>query len=146
MEKIQSKQSIHRKWKEEENLNVGSLDELFSDESLKSTENAFNSVDSKPNTSGASDIKFDFGGLNNDSFTNNDIRSNPVSKVEPVQLGASTPPLNAPTIPLANDIGITNTNNVSVPPVNEETDELDIQKELEAKFDELFGPIDDSNS
>ena len=132
--------------KEEENLNVGSLDELFSDESLKSTENAFNSVDSKPNTSGASDIKFDFGGLNNDSSTNNDIRSNPVSKVEPVQLGASTPPLNAPTIPLANDIGITNTNNVSVPPVSEETDELDIQKELEAKFDELFGPIDDSNS
>ena len=25
-------------------------------------------------------------------------------------------------------------------------DEYDLQKELEAKFDELFGPVDDSNS
>ena len=30
-------------------------------------------------------------------------------------------------------------------PVLPQDDEYDLQKELEAKFDELFGPIDDDN-
>ena len=34
-------------------------------------------------------------------------------------------------------------NQVSTPKVQEEEDTYDLQKELEAKFDELFGPIDD---
>ena len=32
-----------------------------------------------------------------------------------------------------------------LPQINDDDDEYDLQKELEAKFDELFGPIDDNN-
>ncbi len=39
------------------------------------------------------------------------------------------------------------TNDAPILPMNEEPeDEYDLQKELEAKFDELFGPIDDDNN
>ena len=38
------------------------------------------------------------------------------------------------------------TNDAPILPMNEDPeDEYDLQKELEAKFDELFGPIDDDN-
>ena len=49
-------------------------------------------------------------------------------------------------------VGVTNSNMVSLDdfeaddaPVLPQDDEYDLQKELEAKFDELFGPIDDDN-
>jgi hypothetical protein len=73
------------------------------------------------------------------------MRINPVTKVMQVQ--NNTNPMvgdsfNSPTIPMADDVPSVS----AIPQNKEETDEMDIQKELEAKFDELFGPIDDSDS
>ena len=138
----------------EENLNVGSLDELFSDESLESND-TFTSVSAQQETNAAVgsnisnvDINID-NAFNNNTYpnnnTNNEMRINPVTKVMPIQNNAAPMgenSFNAPTIPMAEDIPPVS----SVPQSKNETDEMDIQKELEAKFDELFGPIDDSDS
>ena len=138
----------------EENLNVGSLDELFSDESLESND-TFTSVTAQQETNAAVgsnisnvDINID-NAFNNNTYpnnnSNNEMRINPVTKVMPVQNNAGPMgenSFNAPTIPMAEDIQPVS----SVPQSKNETDEMDIQKELEAKFDELFGPIDDSDS
>ena len=136
----------------EENLNVGSLDELFSDESLESND-TFTSITSQQDTNATvganinnADINID-NAFNNNTYpnNNNEMRINPVTKVVPVQNTASPmggDSFNSPTIPLAEDIPPVS----SVPKNKDDTDEMDIQKELEAKFDELFGPIDDSDS
>ncbi len=137
----------------EENLNVGSLDELFSDETLESND-TFTSVTGQQETnaavsSGINNVDFNIdNAFDNNTYTNNnnnEMRINPVTKVMPVQ--NNTNPMvgdsfNSPTIPLADDVPPVS----AIQPNKEETDEMDIQKELEAKFDELFGPIDDSDS
>lgn len=41
------------------------------------------------------------------------------------------------------DIEVPNSDENSINQIEEEEDSYDLQKELEAKFDELFGPIDD---
>lgn len=137
----------------EENLNVGSLDELFSDETLESND-TFTSVPGQQETnaavsSGINNVDFNIdNAFDNNTYTNNnnnEMRINPVTKVMPVQ--NNTNPMvgesfNSPTIPMADDVPPVS----AIQPNKEETDEMDIQKELEAKFDELFGPIDDSDS
>lgn len=137
----------------EENLNVGSLDELFSDETLESND-TFTSVTGQQETnaavsSGINNVDFNidnaFDNNTNTNNNNNEMRINPVTKVMPVQ--NNTNPMvgdsfNSPTIPMADDVPSVS----AIPQNKEETDEMDIQKELEAKFDELFGPIDDSDS
>ena len=43
------------------------------------------------------------------------------------------------------DIEVPNSDENSINQIEEEEDSYDLQKELEAKFDELFGPIDDDD-
>ena len=131
----------------EEDLNVGSLDELFSDDSSSSKDpiaptdsqtNAKTTISS--NMSSSANVNFD-NNINNSPNTSTEMKIDPVTKVMPIHDNVETVSIPEPTIPLGED----STLNSGVSQNKDTTDELDIQKELEAKFDELFGPIDDSD-
>ena len=94
----------------------------------------------KAKTSDVNSVKVDVG-LSNNGPINGEVKTNPVTIVEPISSN-NVANVGASTSPLANDIGLNNTNNFNSQPANDDLDELDIQKELEAKFDELFGPVD----
>ena len=138
----------------EEDLNVGSLDELFSDD-ITDTNDSFTSVEQQSNTNTTinssqdmNNVNISVDNINASTYPNmnNEMRINPVTRVMPVQNTMGANDFGASTIPLAGD-SISSESNSSISQINNnDADELDIQKELEAKFDELFGPIDDSDT
>ena len=73
------------------------------------------------------------------------------TKKEPVKVGATDRVPEASSVPqsiddLFDDINIEESKNVpkiETPKIQDNEDTYDLQKELEAKFDELFGPLDD---
>ena len=101
--------------KELDDLKIDSLDDLFADTDITNNENDMN---------------------------NNNIESN--------NMGASMPEETNSLMEKLGDNVLNNNNNnnsIPIPSKNEESkkDEYDLQKELEAKFDELFGPLDDDD-
>ena len=108
-----------------ENLKVESLDDLFDDEP------STNKTEEKPKekasvaTSAGKDLKVDLGKIESEVNQNsNTVMSNAKSQT----LDLNDFEDSAPILPQSGD----------------DDDELyDLQKELEAKFDELFGPLDD---
>ena len=93
----------------EQNLNVESLDDLFDDDTEKTS-----TVSNKP-----------------ESLEKNGEQV--YEKAEPLNIVENQKTNNAPVLPMEN---------------NTQADELftqDLQQELESKFDELFGPIDENN-
>ena len=101
----------------EKNLKIDSLDDLFEDDDIKDNTNVnnINISDAKP----VDDL------LENDSKTKNEFNNNSISDSDLDEL-------------LSDDL--------TDEPNNENSNDiLDIQKELEAKFDELFGTIEDDS-
>ncbi|MBO4816042.1 MAG: type IV secretory system conjugative DNA transfer family protein [Clostridia bacterium] len=104
-----------------DDLKIDSLDDLFADDE----ENLTNK-----NTTDSIDNKDLFSDIDND---NQHSPSIPIVKED-----------DAPILPMDEDIF----NKQTMEDFNDEQkdDEYDLQKELEAKFDELFGPIDDNDN
>lgn len=98
----------------EDELGVGSLDDLFSDD-LDNDEDSFTPMD-------------------DNSSSNSEMRIEPATKVVHSENSDTNTSNSSDSI----------SSNVSSNSSND--DELDIAKELEAKFDELFGPLDDDNN
>ena len=108
-------------------LKIDSLDDLFADEEASSDKDTVkNTSDSNPseNDKILNDI------LNEEnSLEEEKEHSIPVDKDDDVPIFPMDD--DAPMLPMDNEA---------------KDDEYDLQKELEAKFDELFGPIDDDNN
>ena len=98
-------------------MNIESLDDLFEDSnSNEDTKNNVN-TSSENNSTNSSIGKIE--DIDDTNKLNNNEIIQPNNKVE-----------DAPILPQE----------------QEEDDDYDLQKELEAKFDELFGPIDDNSN
>ncbi len=85
-----------------------------------------------------------------DLFDDEPKKEEKIEKKEPVKVAAKTLDLNEENEvkeqsldDMFEDVNIEETKN-EVPKIKNEEDSYDLQKELEAKFDELFGPIDDN--
>ncbi len=110
-----------------DDLKIDSLDDLFADDDITS--------DNKQTTS---DLNLDTNSIqtpNIDAIDTLDSGNNPIDRPEipPIPVDNND---DAPMLPMDDD---QKTN-------DSKDDEYDLQKELEAKFDELFGPIDDNNN
>ncbi len=101
--------------KEAKNLKVESLDDLFEDEPKKEDINS-KSSNKEPANVIATSSKTSNAGQSIDDFFGDTSKNNDISKKE-------------------NDISAIS---------QDSEDSYDLQKELEAKFDELFGPLDDN--
>lgn len=112
-----------------ENLKVESLDDLFDDEPLTNKSEEKPKEKTSVATSTGKDLKVDLGKI--ESEVNQGPKIN--SSTNTVKRQSQTLDLNdfedaAPVLPQAED---------------DDEELYDLQKELEAKFDELFGPLDD---
>ena len=119
--------------KEVDDLKVDSLDDLFADDDTTS--------DKKEETTNTN------LGINLDG-NSDQILSSPID--EDIPLINNINPIEPSTIP---SIPIDKDDDAPMLPMDDmqkindsKDDEYDLQKELEAKFDELFGPIDDDNN
>ena len=104
---------------QEANLKIESLDDLFDDDEKTSIDNINedNLIDNASNESKNDSLL--------DDIFEEDKKEKVISKAKK-NASENSQNLNSPILPMDN-----------------EEDEYDLQKELEAKFDELFGPIDD---
>lgn len=102
----------------EKNLKIDSLDDLFEDDDVKDNQNV--------NNVNTSDAKLMDNLLENDSKTKNEFNNNSISDSDLDEL-------------LSDDFDDFDNDDSG----KKEDEILDIQKELEAKFDELFGSTDD---
>ncbi len=100
-------------------LKVDSLDDLFADEK----------TEEQKNEKKANDIKLDLNDL--DINLNNKPENNKLKMEDEPDMP------NIPSVPDAHNVP--DLSDAPMLPMNEEEEEYDLQKELEAKFDELFG-------
>ena len=117
------------KEKQANNLKVESLDDLFDDDII-TDEPAKQPVSSTVNTSSTpQDNSNSQGTLNLDDIFGDDDKG--ISEKNPFE---ENPEMSAKSM-----------ENEKEAPMLPQDDEYDLQKELEAKFDELFGPLDDED-
>ena len=117
------------KEKQANNLKVESLDDLFDDDII-TDEPAKQPVASTVNTSSTpQDNSNSQGTLNLDDIFGDDDKV--ISEKNPFE---ENPEMSAKSM-----------ENEKEAPMLPQDDEYDLQKELEAKFDELFGPLDDED-
>ena len=111
--------------KKEDDLKIDSLDDLFSDE--KPLDNNSEPVIATANSNKDNNVlDYSF----NDNIIDNPFSENSVNGLK--ENATKTDILNdAPMLPMDDEV---------------KNDEYDLQKELEAKFDELFGPIDNNDN
>ena len=108
-----------------DNLKVESLDDLFDDEPSVNKANEKPKEKASVATSTGKDLKIDLGKIESEVNQNsNTVMSN--AKSQTLDLNDFDDP--APVLPQGGD---------------DDEELYDLQKELEAKFDELFGPLDD---
>lgn len=112
--------------KEVKDLKIESLDDLFDDDTLenKKENNSTKEESNKNKTENTSNIE-SIGSL--DDILNDENESQNKKESTPKTL----------------DLNDFEEEAVMLPQENEEDEEYDLQKELEAKFDELFGPVED---
>ncbi len=114
----------HSKDEKEQEFKVGSLDDLFNDNDI---------VEPKSNDKDKNNIEEPQNAINQEQKI--DIEEKLDNIVTPIAPEKST------TADRGDTISNSETTTINSQ-INQEESEIDIQKELEAKFDELFGPVD----
>ena len=113
----------------EQTFAVQSLDDLFIEEDKKAPENN-TKVENKAKSEAPIQPIMKENNIQSDKATNNIEIEQRIEQINPVTVDSQVA---AP---------INQSSNINSIPVMQNDDEIDIQKELEAKFDELFGTIE----